>query len=407
MPPPEKLSQAVRNGAAIRRIRRLVPAGGPGDKVFPPTYPGERNAPVHLFEKRRVDGEERDCVLLDSVQSQANRMELALLEKVIGAGEAWIPHFLTDFSEAEDGDIDLSDIGAITSLEAPHRVFDAIFRDSKLDGTPFWESGDGRRLVKAKPQNATAIFELSPTALVFGSWHSTGQGGGLGAKFPRAIVSEIVGVDAVPGIRAALRSDPLAIRADVKVTGGPLDWQPASGKGRSTKNPSEIGHSNVIARVQREDGTKRSLWEQGVSIDHALQITVLSLPTLRRLRFPVGGQHDDERDAAARCVLAALALLAVTAQDAEGYNLRSRCDLVREGRRPFELLSADGEVMEFELDFTGALALYEAAVEAAKAAGLPWRDAPLRLTPQPKLVRIVAESRRRALAGEAADEGGE
>jgi hypothetical protein len=31
------LNHAVREGAAIRRVRRLQPAGGPGDKIFPLT----------------------------------------------------------------------------------------------------------------------------------------------------------------------------------------------------------------------------------------------------------------------------------------------------------------------------------------------------------------------------------
>jgi len=62
--------------AAFRRIVRLQPAGGPGAKVFPPTYEGGK----YVTEKRRINGEIVDCVLLDSVQSQANRMELALKE---------------------------------------------------------------------------------------------------------------------------------------------------------------------------------------------------------------------------------------------------------------------------------------------------------------------------------------
>ncbi len=398
----QKLNEIVRTRAAIRRIQRLVPAGGPGDKVFPPTYPGERNAPVHVFEERHIDGEVRRCVLLDSVQSQANRMELALLERVIRAGDpqhrTHIPHILTDFTGARDGDVDLSDIGEITSLEAPHRVFDAIFRDSELCGTAFWESEPGKRLVAAKPANATAIFELSPTALVFGCWFSTGEGGGLGAKFPRALVSEIIGVDVAPGRRAAIRVDPLNIRSQVRVAGTPTNWQPVDQGGRS---PSEIGHSNIIARIQQEDGTKRSIWMQGVTIDHARHVTVLSLPTLRRLRFPVDGKTSPDRDDAARTLLAALALLAVTAQDREGYNLRSRCDLVGDGATAFEILGHDGTAETFALKLDGALELFRAAVKRAEKAGLPWPEKPLRLRPREPLVQIVAESRRRALAGEA------
>lgn len=73
----EVLNEAVKGSAAAFRCRRrLQPAGGDGDKVFPPTFAGA----VYAIEKRRVSGraEPVQCVLLDSVQSQANRMELAL-----------------------------------------------------------------------------------------------------------------------------------------------------------------------------------------------------------------------------------------------------------------------------------------------------------------------------------------
>ena len=39
----DTLNETVEKNAAIRRVQRLQPAGGPGDKIFPPPYPGERN----------------------------------------------------------------------------------------------------------------------------------------------------------------------------------------------------------------------------------------------------------------------------------------------------------------------------------------------------------------------------
>ncbi len=73
----EILKRAVAGkAAAFRCITEYQPAGGPGDKIFPPTYEGGKYA----VETRMLDGEAVECVLLDSVQSQANRMELALLE---------------------------------------------------------------------------------------------------------------------------------------------------------------------------------------------------------------------------------------------------------------------------------------------------------------------------------------
>src|SRR3954463_5971256 len=74
------LQRAVAGGAAaIRCITRLQPAGGDGDKVFPPTYATGDKAPTrYAFEERRINGEVVRTVLLDSVASQANRIEEAL-----------------------------------------------------------------------------------------------------------------------------------------------------------------------------------------------------------------------------------------------------------------------------------------------------------------------------------------
>lgn len=65
------LKIAVKGSAAAFRCRaKLQPAGGEGDKVFPPTYAGA----VYAKEERRVPKgngtfETIPCVLLDSVQS--------------------------------------------------------------------------------------------------------------------------------------------------------------------------------------------------------------------------------------------------------------------------------------------------------------------------------------------------
>ena len=162
-----ELGAAIDEHAAIRRIRRMQPAGGVGDKLFPPTYPPEREGPPrHVFERRRLDDREVWCVLIDSVQSQANRMEEALLA---AAAEQAIPlpYVTVDFREAG-----LQPLEQITSLDAPHRVYDAIIRDSLLDDVPFMESEQGRRLAAATPAAATALLEISPSALLFGAWHA-------------------------------------------------------------------------------------------------------------------------------------------------------------------------------------------------------------------------------------------
>ena len=189
------------NAAAFCSVTDYQPAGGPGDKVFPPTYEGGSYA----TEARYIDGEEVPCVLLDSVQSQANRMEMALLEQW-EAGRAPLPVITVDFS----GD-DLPKPFRVTSLEAPHRIADALLRDSELEGVMFRQSGPGRQLDTVDVRNAAALFELCPTALIFGMWDSTGPRGGSGVKFQRALVSEIVGLHAKQGRRTSSRLDPAQI----------------------------------------------------------------------------------------------------------------------------------------------------------------------------------------------------
>ncbi len=107
--------------------------GGLGDKIFPPTYPGERtnDPPRHVFEMRRFGEKNVLCVLIDSVQSQANRLEEALKVARENGSSLSFPVMAVDFSKT-----DLGDIGRITTLDAPHRVFDAIMRDSESAGKP-------------------------------------------------------------------------------------------------------------------------------------------------------------------------------------------------------------------------------------------------------------------------------
>ena len=423
----QTLREAVGGDAAFRRVRRLQPVGGQGDKIFPPTYPPERRGapPRHVFERRRMKDGEVWCVLIDSVQSQANRLEEALLaatEEEGDDGRVPLPCVTVDF-----GGAGLEPLERITSLDAPHRVYDAILRDSLLNDTPFMQSEEGRRLAAAKPADATALLELSPTALLFGAWHSQGEGGGLGAKFPRALVSEIMGI-ATPveevavnrragqmearatgrpvllgdlmlvaggeteartsGRRTGSRIDPLGILRKVEVFKGASasDWSTDkgdAGKGAKKVRPSEINHSNIAPTVE----------PLGVTCDHVEHRATITLAGLRRLRFGGG-----ERDVAGRALIASLGLLALAEQDARGYALRSRCDLVCDGAAPLELVHADGSTAPLELDRKAARALYREAYAQAEGAGFGFRS--LILKPQDKLVEIVRRSRQLALEGQ-------
>ncbi len=384
----ERLARAVAEDSAIRRLRRLQPVGGPGDKILPPTYPGNGRgaSPRHVYEVRWIEGRETLCVLIDSVQSQANRLEFAL-KTLRPSINAFFPVITVDFTGTA-----VADIGHITSLDAPHRAFDAIIRDSQKDNRPFCDTQKGKRLFAATPQAAAGVFELSPNALIFGAWNSTGDSGGLGGRFPRCLVSEIVGVDVATespgrpsGQRTGSRLDPLGIRSGVKVyrqsTG---DWTLEPVGKSVAMRPSEINHSNIPPTVQ----------QLGASVRYALHTYVLSLSGLRRLRFANADQNT-EADRSARVALASLGLVAVLAQDHEGYALRSRCDLVVEtGQDPgFEIVRVDGSRESIELSLGAAVAILEKAAAGAAAKGVGWESEDLILKPQAKLVELVRQSR--------------
>jgi CRISPR-associated protein Csb1 len=391
----EILKQAVAGkAAAFRCTTEYQPAGGPGDKVFPPTYEGGKYA----GETRIINGEPVPCVLLDSVQSQANRMELALLEAVHERRIA-LPVI-----EARFDDDRLLKKFTVTSLEAPHRIADAIFRDSMLmengNKVMFRKSGIGKILDTAGVRNATGLFGLCPTALVFGVWDSTGPRGGLGAKIQRAIVSEIMGLHAQVGVKTSSRIDPL----QVQLAAGPIyerseknnqnpDWtvniesagaKPVKVGKKKDGKPSEVNHSNIPPQIT--DG--------GITIRSAVHTTVLSLVAIRRLRFPLNGRNGSDLrvDVSARTVLAALGLLAAAMAREEGTDLRSRCQLVAIHEFAWELIAEPGsEPKKYKLDAETAVTLFNQSVAHAREMGLPW-EGMISLSPHPDLIELVGRS---------------
>ena len=403
----ETLRDAVAGGAVALRCRmELQPVDGPGGKIFPPTYAVNANH-KYAVETRHIhdrDAGEREVqtVLLDSVASQANRAELALLEGW-ELEELKFPAPFVDFA-TDDGEFD--DIGRLTVLEAPHRLADAIFRDSLLDGTLFRLSDIGRAITDAQPRNATALYRYSPTALLFGQWDSTGPKGGLGSKFQRAFVSEIVGHDVQVGAKVGSRLDPLQIErlgpdqivynhADpaqvwtlepseaVQLKGGKPEPASRGSDAGSAGQPSKINHGNIAPGIDSQAG--------GVTISRAVQTTVISLAALRRLRF-AGADRPAEINA--RTAIAALGVAAIAYQYEMDFDLRSRCLLIPEHEPRIELVGRDGSPAAL-VDVnrgTAAVILADAARTAADT-GFGWETDEIRLVPAGKLFELLRRSR--------------
>lgn len=400
----DDLKRLVEGGAiAIRGVTTLEPAGGPEDKIFPPTHAidkeNKKPGAKYAFETRRIGGQDVTCVLLDSVQSQANRMEEAL-QALWDEKEIVLPVVSVDFSSVAP------EVGRVTSLTAPHRIADALLRDSLLNDQLFRLSEIGKSFTDASTKNATALFKVCPTGLVFGLWDSTGPKGGLGAKFQRALVSEIIGVNAASGSKTASRIDPLNIRKDAAVlykadktgeiwTASPNEAKKDKnepikvGKKENAGSPSAVLHGNIAPSIDAVGG--------GVTIDEARHTVVLSLAALRRLGFAEGATE-------ARTVLAALGILAVLASESRGHDLRSRCLLVPRNSCALKLeaVMRNGETTPLELNLAAAIDLYNVAVEKlpngmkfkkADGGDLGKGEAIAQLKPSPKLACLVSRSR--------------
>jgi CRISPR-associated protein Csb1 len=426
------LRNAVKGTAAAFRCRSKLRPVGDGDKVFPPTYAGG----VYAVEDRQIEGRIARCVLLDSVQSQANRMEEVLQD-------AFLPNWRELPTDAETPcglpivAVHVNRHGWITSLTAPHRIHDAIIRDSNVsNGTRFRDSAIGAEIVGARLHNAAAFYKYCPTALIFGTWDSTGGGGLDSAKIPRAVVSEIVGVDYTAGVQTSSRLDPLGIKRESATIYRRIDggwalretdegpWvgaQPDDLEKDATGNPkkfgkgkpSDINHGNVTPDLNRF-GDRRDVSNKhldqlldilksepanptaikafavrpgGVTIDHALHTWTLSVTQLRRLRFPVDENHDEDRNTRVRTVLAALAIYALALQRERGYWLRSRCELIPDIGAELTQLNTDGSDSSFDVPKVkiARLLLDHALGDAA----IKWQPTVIRLTPTAQLRRLV------------------
>jgi CRISPR-associated protein Csb1 len=386
--------------AAFRFNAELKPVGGDGEKIFPPTYSNEKRSDKYCKERRVVDGSESETVLLDSVQSQANRMEAAL-QALYDSDRLDIPMVQVSFPD------ELASIGRVTVLQAPHRLADAILRDSTVceggKDVKWRESSAGRRFINSNMTDARGVLSLAPTALLFGMWDSTGGAGSGGNKFARALVSEIVGFGVRVGVKPQSRLDPLQIEKSA----GPLYEHPTDSwtlnsaeavqeKGEPKKlktgdgsegGPSAVNHGNILPSIDSEAG--------GVSVEYAKQSSVLSLTRLRMIRF---GTVPDVAQRDARAYLAALGLVSLAAQQSSGYWLRSRCELVPIPEKPLtlELVKADGTVEQLgRLSLDDALGLVSAAAQSLRTHGMlpPDGQDVVDLKPMPKLVTLVQRSR--------------
>lgn len=339
----------VHRPAGIEVRQELAPAAGA--PVSPPSYEG----PLEIHD-RHLDGQVRKIIELDSVGSSANRIEEALLVEY-REGRYPLPVTTTTIEAGAE-----KQQFVITTLESPHRIFDAWHRLAAEPGetVAFEQSPRGRELTLAHPTALDPILEASSHDLLFGVWDSHRAGPGGQVRIARSFVSTVLGLDPTPVTTVAARSDPLNL-----------------GEAKDIKAPkgmklSEQGLSSIPPQRRRP----------GVSISAARFVGFLSFASLRRLRFA----RYDNTDV--RVLLAALCLHGLLLRESAGWNLRSECDLIPTQDLALSLVrsgGAEAEPLALTLDDTAAL-----LEEAVAKAGV--QDRGLQLVGGPRLTPLVEQS---------------
>lgn len=386
---------AIMRAQALRSTVDLEPISGPGGHIFPPTYAATRETkddrlklPGHATE-RLPDGSLR--VLVDSVASQANRQEAALVD-ARAAGRINFADIYVDLFGTEAA------VKELSATEMPHRLSDAILRDSEIDGVPFTKSERFKDIASATIHDLSAVIETSPTTALYGAWFS-GFGVPNALRLQRSVVSEIWAENAAEGVTVGGRSDPLGIEAiEIYKRAGADDWTAIETEAER-KGTSYVRHRVGKTTVERPADIKHgqippSRHAQGITAERITLNWALSLAAIRRLRFGGG-----EKDAAGRAYLTALGILARALDHEAGYALRSRCDLISKGPLKVDVIDRNGEIETREITSEQAIEMFEAAGEMMQSAGLSINQR-IDAKPSANLVGLIAANAEHQRAAE-------
>lgn len=305
--------------AAIVIREYLEPVEGPDGVLFPATYAAAEDKKVFPggYNIDPPDGEKNIC-LVDSVGSQANRIE-PIFAKTENAH--LVPQVYVKAGEK-----------SISLLEAGHRAGDALVRCTTLQKTL---QNAFKEVLKG---NAEPMAKIAPTSLVFGVWDSRDTQ----AKLPRLIASTVRAFDVKRLTRSAQYNpatdyigDELLEDTSVKALKG------AYAERGFIHVPATGSHGGVIA----SGGVRRD--------------ATLSLAALRLL----AAGKDDERSLTLRRYILGLSLVAFIS-NASTY-LRQGCNLIpSEKQRDFNLVFATGKREPLQLTKADALTYANATANA-------------------------------------------
>jgi CRISPR-associated protein Csb1 len=283
---------------------RLRPVGGKDSVIFPPTYApakeSSRNASGYNIDETKNGNR---CVI-DSVQSQANRIEAEFQHAPYSD---LVPQIII---KAGDKEVNL--------LDAAHRLGDAAARFSDLE-----QEIDTAFNAFLATGNCEDIIRLSPMSLVFGVWDSRGTQ----AKISRIVRSEI-NAENVTLLSRSSQFVPSFTVEDVD------NKSEETLKAKEKDKWSEAGMAHVPAHGPG-----------GVLVNgRIIRETILNLVSLRKIKG-----SDETKTRQLQSYILGLSLICATMS--QDYDLRSGCQLVRDGRDAVHsvIIERDGEEVDHTL----------------------------------------------------------
>jgi CRISPR-associated protein Csb1 len=320
----------LRGPVALTLKQKLTPVGDEGGVIFPPTYASEKH-PYCIDEL--ADGTK--TALIDSVGSQANRMEPLFIKAADGRG----PNPAAKLVPQVDILVPGGRPDRVSIMSAGHRLGDAVVRASDL-------ADDAKAAFKAflDHGDAAPIAKLAPTSLVFGVWDSRDTH----AKLPRLVQSVV-------------RAWNVSVLKRSAQYGPPVDYAALAVFSDDEKKKAEGNSKSPLAQrgfvhVPSTDDPGGIIAHGGVTRDVTVNLTAL-----RRL-----GRDNDQ---ALRRYVLGLALVAA-AEPLDGY-LRQGCLLTPDPAAPADwvLVNRDGTRRKAALTADMALDYAERAASAFGVGG--------------------------------------
>ncbi|MEO2092140.1 MAG: type I-U CRISPR-associated RAMP protein Csb1/Cas7u [Gemmataceae bacterium] len=312
--------------AALVLREHLMPVEGTDGVLFPATFAAGDGFPGGY--NIDTDAKGNNVALIDSVGSQANRIEPIFKEEKY---KHLVPQIVITAGDKE-----------INLLDAGHRAGDAIVRCSSLK-----EVIDAAFLASIRG-DVEPLAKLAPTSLVFGVWNSRGEKGSQERR-PRLIASTIRAFN----VRKLTRHAQF-VPATEYVNEGLLE-EPAD---KATKDAyAERGYIHIpVTKVENTHG--------GVIADGGVRRdATLGLAALRLLH----AGKDEKKTLALRRYILGLALVAFT-HNPSGY-IRQGCLLVVNPDQPREFVEVHPDGKRTPCGITHDAAL-KFATDAAKAFGV-------------------------------------